>query len=70
MGKGRDVGLCQTQGFVAKISMGNGEQLLSRDLFRLGNQAGFVRCLSLYFTSVGSFLSQVMSTIHFPGVFA
>ncbi|XP_057511748.1 callose synthase 11-like [Actinidia eriantha] len=36
VGKGRDVGLNQISMFDAKVSSGNGERVLSRDVYRLG----------------------------------
>ncbi|KAF3451476.1 hypothetical protein FNV43_RR07571 [Rhamnella rubrinervis] len=37
VGKGRDVGLNQISMFEAKVASGNGEQVLSRDVYRLGH---------------------------------
>lgn len=37
VGKGRDVGLNQISMFEAKVANGNGEQTLSRDIYRLGH---------------------------------
>ncbi|KAL8461989.1 hypothetical protein ACS0TY_033174 [Phlomoides rotata] len=37
VGKGRDVGFNQISLFEAKVACGNGEQTLSRDLYRLGH---------------------------------
>ncbi|MBA0628218.1 hypothetical protein Godav_022983, partial [Gossypium davidsonii] len=36
VGKGRDVGMNQISSFEAKVANGNGEQTLSRDVYRLG----------------------------------
>ncbi|KVI09417.1 1,3-beta-glucan synthase subunit FKS1-like, domain-1 [Cynara cardunculus var. scolymus] len=52
VGKGRDVGLNQISLFEAKIANGNGEQTLSRDLYRLGHRFDFFRMLSCYFTTI------------------
>ncbi|KAF3451161.1 hypothetical protein FNV43_RR07253 [Rhamnella rubrinervis] len=38
---GRDVGLNQISMFEAKVASGNGEQVLSRDVYRLGHSLGF-----------------------------
>ncbi|MED6124884.1 Callose synthase 3 [Stylosanthes scabra] len=46
VGKGRDVGLNQISMFEAKIANGNGEQTLSRDIYRLGHRFDFFRMLS------------------------
>ncbi|KAL6575472.1 Callose synthase 2 [Orobanche hederae] len=53
VGKGRDVGLNQISLFEAKIACGNGEQTLSRDLYRLGHRFDFFRMLSCFFTTLG-----------------
>ncbi|KAH7857240.1 hypothetical protein Vadar_010462 [Vaccinium darrowii] len=60
VGKGRDVGLNQISMFEAKVSSGNGEQVLSRDVYRLGHRLDFFRMLSFYFTSVGSYFNTMM----------
>lgn len=57
VGKGRDVGLNQISMFEAKIANGNGEQTLSRDIYRLGHRFDFFRMLSCYFTTVGFYFS-------------
>ncbi|GLT55537.1 hypothetical protein SLA2020_286500 [Shorea laevis] len=57
VGKGRDVGLQQISTFEAKIANGNGEQTLSRDMYRLGHRFDFFRMLSCYFTTVGFYFS-------------
>ncbi|EOY20145.1 Glucan synthase-like 7 [Theobroma cacao] len=53
VGKGRDVGMNQISCFEAKVASGNGEQTLSRDVYRLGCRFDFYRMLSFYFTTVG-----------------
>jgi callose synthase len=63
VGKGKDVGFTQISLFNAKISMGNAEQVISRDLNRLAQQFSFLRSFSLYYTCVGSFLGQVLVVI-------
>lgn len=60
MGKGRDVGLNQISLFEAKIANGNGEQVLSRDIYRLGHRFDFFRMLSCYFTTVGYYFSTMV----------
>ncbi|RAL52099.1 hypothetical protein DM860_014926 [Cuscuta australis] len=68
VGKGRDVGLNQIALFEGKVAGGNGEQVLSRDVYRLGQLFDFFRMLSFYFTTVGYYfctmaLSGVGETI-------
>ena len=61
VGKGRDVGMNQISQFEAKVANGNGEQTLSRDVYRLGRGFDFFRMLSFYFTTVGFYLSSMVS---------
>eukprot|EP00257_Ricinus_communis_P021658 XP_015581193.1 callose synthase 5 isoform X2 [Ricinus communis] len=60
VGKGRDVGLNQISLFEAKVACGNGEQTLSRDIYRLGHRFDFFRMLSCYFTTVGFYISAMI----------
>ncbi|XP_031375303.1 LOW QUALITY PROTEIN: callose synthase 5-like, partial [Punica granatum] len=60
VGKGRDVGLNQISLFEAKVACGNGEQTLSRDLYRLGHRFDFFRMLSCYFTTAGFYVSAML----------
>ncbi|GAB4831190.1 Callose synthase 11 [Ancistrocladus abbreviatus] len=60
VGKGRDVGLNQISLFEAKVASGNGEQLLSRDVYRLGHRLDFFRMLSVYYTTVGHYFNTMM----------
>lgn len=62
-GKGRDVGLNQISLFEAKIANGNGEQTMSRDIYRLGHRFDFFRMLSCYFTTVGFYFSTLMTVL-------
>ncbi|KAL8477569.1 hypothetical protein ACS0TY_029749 [Phlomoides rotata] len=59
-GKGRDVGLNQISLFEAKVACGNGEQTLSRDIYRLGHRFDFFRMLSSYYTTTGFYVSSVL----------
>ncbi|XP_010257761.1 PREDICTED: putative callose synthase 8 isoform X2 [Nelumbo nucifera] len=63
IGKGRDVGLNQISKFEAKVSNGNSEQTLSRDIYRLGHRFDFFRMLSCYFTTVGFYFNSLLSVI-------
>lgn len=60
VGKGRDVGLNQISLFEAKVACGNGEQTLSRDIYRLGHRFDFFRMLSCYFTTIGFYVSSLV----------
>eukprot|EP00898_Chlorokybus_atmophyticus_P000956 jgi/Chlat1/1861/Chrsp141S02179 len=59
-GKGRDVGLNQITNFEAKVSSGNGEQVLTRDVFRISRNTDFFRMLSFYHTSVGFYVNNII----------
>ncbi|XAR67942.1 1,3-beta-glucan synthase [Bertholletia excelsa] len=63
VGKGRDVGLNQIALFEGKVAGGNGEQVLSRDVYRLGQLFDFFRMLSFYFTTVGYYVCTMMTVI-------
>eukprot|EP00252_Welwitschia_mirabilis_P000809 TRINITY_DN1078_c0_g2_i1.p1 TRINITY_DN1078_c0_g2~~TRINITY_DN1078_c0_g2_i1.p1 ORF type:complete len:1946 (+),score=300.86 TRINITY_DN1078_c0_g2_i1:262-6099(+) len=63
VGKGRDVGLNQIALFEAKVASGNGEQTLSRDIYRLGHRFDFFRMLSCYFTTVGFYFSSLITVL-------
>ena len=60
VGKGRDVGMNQISLFEAKVANGNGEQTLSRDVYRLGRRFDFFRMFSFYFTTVGFYFSSLV----------
>ncbi|XP_071706076.1 callose synthase 5-like isoform X3 [Rutidosis leptorrhynchoides] len=60
VGKGRDVGLNEISLFEAKVACGNGEQTLSRDIYRLGHRFDFFRMLSCFYTTTGFYVSSMM----------
>ncbi|XP_068657012.1 callose synthase 12-like isoform X1 [Aristolochia californica] len=60
VGKGRDVGLNQISMFEGKVASGNGEQVLSRDVYRLGHRLDFFRMLSFYYTTVGFYFNSML----------
>ncbi|KAF5940342.1 hypothetical protein HYC85_021509 [Camellia sinensis] len=49
--------------FEAKVANGNGEQTLSRDVYRLGCRFDFYRMLSFYFTTVGFYFSSMVTVL-------
>ncbi|PWA96098.1 glycosyl transferase, family 48 [Artemisia annua] len=63
VGKGRDSGLNQISLFEAIIANGNGEQTLSRDLYRLGHGFDFFRMLSCYFTTIGFYFNTLITVL-------
>ena len=60
VGKGRDVGFNQISMFEAKVASGNGEQVLSRDVYRLGHRLDFFRMLSVFYTTVGYYFNTML----------
>ncbi|OMP02607.1 Glycosyl transferase, family 48 [Corchorus capsularis] len=63
VGKGRDVGLNQIALFEGKVAGGNGEQVLSRDVYRLGQLLDFFRMMSFYFTTVGYYFCTMLTVL-------
>lgn len=63
VGKGRDVGLNQIALFEGKVAGGNGEQVLSRDVYRLGQLFDFFRMMSFFFTTVGFYVCTMMTVL-------
>ncbi|KAF5207914.1 Callose synthase [Thalictrum thalictroides] len=63
VGKGCDVGMNQISQFEVKLANGNGEQTLSRDVYRLGRLFDFYRMLSFYFTTVGFYFSSMVTVL-------
>ncbi|XP_048235434.1 callose synthase 9 isoform X1 [Ricinus communis] len=63
VGKGRDVGLNQIALFEGKVAGGNGEQVLSRDIYRLGQLFDFFRMMSFYFTTVGYYFCTMLTVL-------
>lgn len=60
VGKGRDVGMNQISMFEAKVASGNGEQILSRDIYRLGHRLDFFRSLSVFYSTIGFYFNTLM----------
>ncbi|XP_039002061.1 callose synthase 12-like [Hibiscus syriacus] len=60
VGKGRDLGLNQISTFETKIACGNGEQILSRDVYRLSQRLDFFRMLSFFYTTIGYFFNTTV----------
>ncbi|KAF8094628.1 hypothetical protein N665_0358s0010 [Sinapis alba] len=63
VGKGRDEGLNQIALFEGKVAGGNGEQVLSRDVYRLGQLLDFFRMMSFYFTTVGFYFCSMLTVL-------
>ena len=60
VGKGRDVGLQQTYKFEAKLSQGNAEQSLSRDMCRICQRLDFFRLMSFYYGGIGHYMTNTI----------
>ncbi|PKU75714.1 Callose synthase 5 [Dendrobium catenatum] len=63
VGRGLDVGLNQISLFEANVAYSNGEQILSRDIYRSSHQFDFFNMLSYYFTIIGFYVSSMMVAI-------
>nr|KYP52274.1 Callose synthase 7 [Cajanus cajan] len=63
VGKGNDTSMNQISVFEAKVASGNGEQTLSRDVYRLAQRFDFYRMLSFYFTTVGLYFSSMVTVL-------
>ena len=46
--------------FKAKVASGNGEQVLRRDVYRLGHHLEFFCILSFYYSTVGFFFNTML----------
>ena len=58
MGKGRDLGFNTVNGFFSKLSGGTGEQLLTRQMSRLGLELGLPEFLTFYYAHAGYYITQ------------
>jgi callose synthase len=60
VGKGRDVGLQQTYKFEAKLSQGNAEQAISRDMNRICTRLDFFRLMSFFYGGIGHYIANTL----------
>lgn len=60
VGKGRDMGFDSINSFESKVSGGNGEQVMSRDVHRLATQFDFFRLMSFYHSGCGFFMNTFL----------
>lgn len=63
VGKGRDVGMQQIYKFEAKLSQGNAEQCLARDVSRVAARLDFPRLLSYYFGGIGHYINSALTVL-------
>mmetsp|Transcript_61921 Transcript_61921/g.164550 ORF Transcript_61921/g.164550 Transcript_61921/m.164550 type:complete len:2073 (-) Transcript_61921:147-6365(-) len=64
--KGRDLGFNAVLGFFSKISSGTGEQILTRQMFRLGQVMGLPEFLMFYYAHAGYYLAQHFMSVGLP----
>eukprot|EP00930_Biecheleria_cincta_P028708 TRINITY_DN20020_c0_g1_i1.p1 TRINITY_DN20020_c0_g1~~TRINITY_DN20020_c0_g1_i1.p1 ORF type:complete len:1709 (+),score=246.49 TRINITY_DN20020_c0_g1_i1:135-5261(+) len=62
VGKGRDMGFMSVLSFTAKVSMGNGEQAITRQWMRMGLHLPLARLLGIFYVHVGWYLNQCFVT--------
>jgi len=60
VGKGRDMGFMSVLSFFAKVSMGNGEQAITRQWLRLGLELSLPRYLGVFHIHIGYYLNQCL----------
>eukprot|EP00429_Kryptoperidinium_foliaceum_P092432 CAMPEP_0176202568 /NCGR_PEP_ID=MMETSP0121_2-20121125/10137_1 /TAXON_ID=160619 /ORGANISM="Kryptoperidinium foliaceum, Strain CCMP 1326" /LENGTH=693 /DNA_ID=CAMNT_0017541457 /DNA_START=17 /DNA_END=2098 /DNA_ORIENTATION=+ len=66
LAKGRDMGFNAVLGFFSKLSSGTGEQLLSRQTFRLGQVLHLPEAMSFYYAHAGYYLTQFFVSMSMP----
>jgi len=66
LAKGRDMGFNAVLGFFSKLSSGTGEQILSRQTFRLGQVLHLPEALSFYYAHAGYYVNQFFVSISMP----
>jgi len=66
LAKGRDLGFNTVLGFFSKLSSGTGEQVLTRQAFRLSQVLHLPEALSFYYAHVGYYFTQFFVSISMP----
>lgn len=64
--KGRDLGFNTVLGFFSKLSSGAGEQILTRQMFRLGQLLHLPEALTFYYAHVGFYVTQGLVSASMP----
>jgi len=64
--KGRDLGFNTVLGFFSKLSSGTGEQLLTRQTFRLGQVLHLPEALTFFYAHAGYYLNQFIVSWSMP----
>ncbi|CAK9114863.1 1 [Durusdinium trenchii] len=68
LSKGRDLGFNSVLKFFSKLSSGSGEQLLTRQMCRLGQLMSLPEVLTLYYAHAGYYLTQFLLSWVMPTV--
>lgn len=68
LAKGRDLGFNSVLKFFSKLSSGSGEQLLTRQMFRLGQLLPLPEALTLYYAHAGYYVTQFLLSWVMPTV--
>jgi len=66
LAKGRDLGFNTVLGFFSKLSSGTGEQILTRQVFRLGQTLHLPEALTFYYAHAGYYLTQAFISMSMP----
>lgn len=66
LAKGRDLGFNTVLGFFSKLSSGTGEQVLTRQAFRLGQVLQLPEALTFYYAHVGYYFTQLFVSWSMP----
>eukprot|EP00929_Paragymnodinium_shiwhaense_P124245 TRINITY_DN9934_c0_g1_i4.p1 TRINITY_DN9934_c0_g1~~TRINITY_DN9934_c0_g1_i4.p1 ORF type:complete len:1562 (+),score=318.73 TRINITY_DN9934_c0_g1_i4:644-4687(+) len=66
--KGRDLGFNAVLGFFSKLSSGAGEQVITRQMYRLGNILDIPELLTWWYAHVGYYMTQYLMSIGMPVV--
>eukprot|EP00929_Paragymnodinium_shiwhaense_P124247 TRINITY_DN9934_c0_g2_i1.p1 TRINITY_DN9934_c0_g2~~TRINITY_DN9934_c0_g2_i1.p1 ORF type:complete len:1922 (+),score=375.34 TRINITY_DN9934_c0_g2_i1:48-5813(+) len=66
LAKGRDLGFNAVLGFFSKLSSGAGEQVITRQMYRLGNLLDLPEVLAWWYAHVGYYMTQFLISIGMP----
>merc|ERR1719210_2001940 len=66
LAKGRDLGFNTVLGFFSKLSSGTGEQVLTRQAFRLSQVMHLPEALTFYYAHVGYYFTQFLVSLSMP----
>jgi len=66
LAKGRDLGFNTVLGFFSKLSSGTGEQIITRQAFRLGQALHLPEALTFYYAHAGYYFTQFLVSWSMP----